>query len=194
MKIVGITGGMGSGKSTACRIFASLGVPVFNSDEEAKRLYDDRIFLAKVVKLFGRKILSRNGRADKKKLAQIVFADHAALKQLNALVHPEVRMRFKTWCRVHKRSAYVIKEAAIMIESGAWKDLDSLILIKSTKELVINRLKSQSKFDKKEVEKRWKEQLTDRERRAYADHVFLNDGTRSLIRQVVKFHQSIKRK
>src|SRR5688572_33347798 len=122
MKTVGITGGIGSGKTTVCKIFELLGVPIFYADEEAKQLYNDAKIKSKVVKLFGDQILTKSREIDKAKLAQLVFSNKTSLVKLNALIHPAVRAKFKAWKKTQKGARYVIEEAAIMIESGAYKE------------------------------------------------------------------------
>lgn len=191
MKVAGITGGIGSGKTTVCRIFELLGVPVYYADAEAKKLYDNAMIRSKVVKLFGKQVLSKDGRIDKKKLAEIVFNDQRSLEQINALIHPEVKRGFLAWIKKQKGAKYVLKEAAIMIESGTYKDLDYLISVESDKSLIMNRIISRDKVTEEEVMKRMNEQLSDKERRKYADAVILNDDKHSLIEQVLRIHKKL---
>ena len=138
--VVGITGGIGSGKTTVCKIFELLGVPVFYADDEAKKLYDNAQIRLKVLKLFGKKILGADKKIDKKKLAEIVFSDKVSLSKLNALIHPQVGKKFNEWKKKQIDKKYVLKEAAIMIESGAYKKVDYLVSVNSSKELKIKRL------------------------------------------------------
>ncbi|MBI4929616.1 MAG: dephospho-CoA kinase [Bacteroidetes bacterium] len=191
MKVIGITGGIGSGKTTVCKIFELFGVPVFYADVEAKKLYDDTKIKSKVIKLFGNKILAKDQTIDKRKLAAIVFNDKPSLEKLNALIHPLVRKKFLDWKKKHKGVKYVIKEAAIMIESGANKELDYLISVSSPKSLRLNRIILRDKVEKLEVEKRIKEQIPDREREKYSDTIIINDSKHSLIEQVLKIHQHL---
>ena len=191
MKLVGITGGIGSGKTTVCRIFELLCVPVFYADDEAKKLYDDAKIRSKVVRLFGRKVLGADKKIDKTKLAEIVFSDKASLSKLNALIHPEVGRRFKAWKKKQKGHMYVIKEAAIMIESGSHKSLDYLISVNSPKDLKIKRLLNRNISDTSEIERRMKEQISDAKRARYSDAIILNDDKNSLIEQVLKLHKKI---
>ncbi len=194
MKIVGITGGIGSGKTTVCKIFRLLGVPVFYADDEAKKLYDDKKIKSKVVKLFGKKVLEKGNKIDKKKLAEIVFSDKKLLVKLNGIIHPEVRKRFIAWTKKQKGNKYVIKEAAIMIESGANKDLNYLVSINSPKDLRINRILNKNIMNIAAINKRLKEQMSDREREKYSDAVIYNDDTHSLIEQVLKLHTKLSGK
>lgn len=194
MKVVGITGGIGSGKSTVCKLFELLGVPVFYSDDEAKKLYDDAKVRARVVRLFGKKVLQKGGRIDKAKLAGIVFSDKDLLMQLNGIIHPEVGKRFNAWNKKQKGAKMVLKEAAIMIESGAYKELDYLVSIISTKELKIKRLTGSRNLSISEIERRMNEQISDKEREKYSDAVIVNDEKHSLIEQVLKLHKKLTAK
>jgi dephospho-CoA kinase len=125
MIIVGLTGGIGSGKSTVCKIFEVLGIPVFYADDESKKI----LFLPNVSKevmlAFGNKVVT-NSRLDKKKLGTVVFSSVENLTVLNQILHPKVAQRFKEWSSV-QRSKYVIKEAAILFESGSYKSCDFVI-------------------------------------------------------------------
>ena len=191
MKVVGITGGIGSGKTTVCKLFELLGVPVFYADDEAKKLYDDAKIRSKVVKLFGKKILEKANKIDKKKLAGIVFSDKALLAKLNAIIHPEVGRKFEAWKKRQKGSKMVVREAAIMIESKTHTDLDFLISINSPKELKIKQILESRNMSIEEIEKRMKEQFTDKERDKYSDAVIVNDENHSLIEQVLKLHKKL---
>ena len=194
MKVVGITGGIGSGKTTVCRLFELLSVPVFYADDEAKKLYDEAKIRAGVVKLFGKKVLDKNMRIDKIKLAEIAFSNKTLLGKLNAIIHPEVRKRFIAWLKKQAGAQMVVKEAAIMIESGANNDIDYLISINSPKELKINRILKSRNLSVEEVEKRMGEQLSDKEREKYADAIIVNDEEHSLIEQVLKLHKKLTAK
>lgn len=193
MKVVGITGGIGSGKTTVCKIFELLGIPVFYADDEAKKLYNDKKTASKVLKLFGKKILT-NKKIDKKKLAGIVFNDKSSLLKLNAIIHPEVKRKFDVWKKKKKGVRYVIKEAAIMIESGTNNDIDYLVSVISYKQLRINRIKERDKVSDSEVEKRMSQQISDKERVKYSDAIIINDDNHSLIEQVMKIHNDILKK
>ena len=191
MKVLGITGGIGSGKTTVCKIFELLGVPVFYADDEAKQLYDDAKIKSRVLKLFGKKILEKGNKIDKKKISEFVFSDKKLLAKLNAIIHPEVRKRFSAWMKKKNGSKYVIKEAAIMIESGSHKELDYLVSVNSPKVLRIKRIINRSNMPVEEINKRIKEQISDKERAKYSDVIILNDDKHSLIEQVLKLHAKL---
>ncbi len=194
MKVIGITGGIGSGKTTVCKLFELLGVPVFYADDEAKKLYGQARVRTQVVALVGKKVLDKSRKIDKSKLAEIVFSDKAILAKLNSIIHPEVGRQFAAWKKQQKGVQLVIKEAAIMIESGANKDIDYLVSVNSTKELKINRLLRRNYSILTDIEKRMNEQMSDSEREKYSDAVILNDEKHSLIEQVLELHKKLTRK
>ena len=194
MKVVGITGGIGSGKTTVCKIFELLGIPVFYADEEAKKLYEDKKIIFRVVKLFGKKILVSAKEVDKKKLADVVFSNKASLAKLNAIIHPEVKRKFEMWKNKQKHVGYIVKEAAIMIESGSHKDIDYLVSVIADKSLRINRIITRDKITKSDIEKRITEQISDKERAKYSNAIIVNDGNHSLIDQVLKIHHLLLKK
>lgn len=194
MKVMGITGGMGSGKTTVCKIFEALGIPVFYADEEAKKLYDEAKIISAVTKEFGKNILDSKKKVNKKKLAEIVFNNKKALLKLNAIIHPLTMRRFDAWKRKQKGAGYVIKEAAIMVESGTHVDVDFLVSVNADKSLRIKRIMNRDKVRRQEVEIRMEKQLTDQERNNYADAVIINDGSHSLIEQVMQIHNRMLEK
>ena len=191
MKVIGVTGGIGSGKTTVCKIFELLGIPVFYADAEAKKLYDDATIKSKVVKLFGKKIIGKDRKVNKMKLASIVFNDKSSLARINSLIHPAVKKKFHQWKNRQKGVKYVIEEAAIMIESGVYKEVDYLISINSPKLLKINRVIESYKLNIHEVKKRIQEQISDKKREKYADIIIVNDGKYSLIEQVLRIHEKL---
>jgi len=191
MKILGITGGIGSGKTTVCHLFELLGVPVFYADDEAKKLYTDSKIKARVVRLFGKKVQDKYREIDTKSLAEIVFSDKQLLAKLNGIIHPEVSRRFNAWKKRQNGHKIVIREAAIMVESGSYHDLDYLVSVNSTKNLKINRLLQRGNLNMEAIEQRMKGQLSDEERKKYSDAVIVNDEKHSLIEQVVKLHKKL---
>ena len=194
MKVIGVTGGIGSGKTTVCKIFELLGIPVFYADDEAKKLYDDKKIVSKVVQRLGKTILGLDKKIDKKKTAALVFNSKPALAQLNAIIHPEVKRKFDDWKKKQKAAKYLIKEAAIMIESGSNNNIDYLVSVIANKELRISRIINRDKVIGIEVEKRINEQISDKERLKYSDAIISNDGNQSLIKQVLKIHTELLRK
>jgi dephospho-CoA kinase len=191
MKVVGITGGIGSGKTTVCKIFKALGIPVFYADDEAKKLYDDPKIISAVIREFGMKILNSKKKVNKKKLARIIFNDNKALAKINAIIHPATIRRFEAWKKKQKEANYVIKEAAIMIESGTHQNVDFLISINANNSLRMRRIMKRDGAKPHEVKMRMKNQLSDKERNKYADAIIVNDGNHSLIEQIMQIHNLI---
>jgi dephospho-CoA kinase len=190
---VGITGGIGSGKSVVCEIFKLLGVPVFNSDTEARNLLEEDAGVVEGVKsLFGDQVYTAKGKADRRQIAAVVFADKGKLAALNALVHPAVARRFEDWVSVHASADYVLKEAAILIESGAYKELDAIILVCAPDEVRFSRAAKRDGITEEEVRQRSQNQLSQDELRRYAGYFVQNDGLEMLIPQVVALHSLFK--
>jgi dephospho-CoA kinase len=150
---VGVTGGIGSGKTTVCKIFECLGVPVFRADEEGRRLLtEDKDTQKKVIELFGRDILTAD-KLDRKKIAAVVFNDSEKLKQLNNIIHPAVRSAFNNWV-AQQDAEIIIEEVAILFESGANKGLDSVIVVTAPEKTRIQRAMSRDNLVEAEVRKR----------------------------------------
>ena len=187
---VGVTGGIGSGKSSVCKILECLGVPVFRADDEGRRLLrEDTEIQQKVVGLFGDSILV-NGRLDRKKIAAIVFSDEKKLVQLNSVIHPAVRNSFLNW--VDKQNAgIIIEEAAILFESGAYKNLDTVIVVTAPEKLRIERVMKRDNTTEQEVRVRMKNQISEEERVKRANHVIVNDGSTMLIPAVLELYKSL---
>tara|TARA_B100001115_G_scaffold177495_1_gene165863 strand:- start:432 stop:1016 length:585 start_codon:yes stop_codon:yes gene_type:complete len=182
---VGITGGIGSGKSTVSRFFSELGVPVYNSDKRAKFLmqHDDSIII-KIKKEFGDNSYLNN-QLNRSYIAEIVFKNELKLKQLNAIVHPVVRTDFNNWLSQNSNANFVIKEAAIMIESGAYKDLDKLIVVNANREHKIKWIKKRDHLLLEDIENRIQNQLSDEIRNQYADFIIENSSSKKELKQQV---------
>ncbi len=191
MKIVGITGGIGSGKTTVCKIFSQLSVPIFYADEEAKKiLFEDKRIGEKVLKILGKEILS-DGKLDKQKIADVVFADNKKLSKLNSIVHPVVQKIFLAWCKINKSQKYVLKEAAILFESGSYKDCDFVITVTAPENIRVKRVMARDKVSDKEIRQRMKNQWSDKEKTKRSDFIINNDGKLLLIPQVLNIHKKI---
>ena len=182
---VGITGGIGSGKSTVTRFFSELGVPVYDSDQRAKSLmqHNDSI-ITKIKKEFGDNSYQNNA-LNRSHLAEIVFKNELKLKQLNAIVHPVVRTDFYNWLSQNSDAKFVIKEAAIMIESGAYKDLDKLIVVNANREQKIKWIKKRDHLLLEDIENRIQNQLSDKIRNQYADFIIENNSSKKELKQQV---------
>jgi dephospho-CoA kinase len=187
---LGITGGIGSGKTTVCRIFETLGIPVYYADERAKWLMiNDPELVANIKKLLGEDAYFDDGRLNRKYIAGIVFSNEEKLAQLNALVHPAVGKDGEQWHAEQKNVPYTLKEAAILFESKSHLLLDKVINVSAPMELRIARVMVRDGVDRSTVEARIKEQMSEEERIERSDYVIYNDGSRSLVEQVVQLHR-----
>lgn len=186
---VGITGGIGSGKSTIATVFIKLGIPVFFSDIEATKIISsDSKAGKKIVREFGKEILV-NEKIDRKKLAKIVFSNREKLVLLNSIVHPAVREYFIKWEKKQKNIPYIIQEAAILIETGIYKNLDFIILVTAPEDLKIKRVMQRDLISKNEVLARIQAQWSDRQKKKFADAVIVNDEKKLVLPQVLKIHK-----
>ena len=185
---VGLTGGIGSGKTIVCKIFEILGVPVYDADFRAKIMMSTHPeIIAGLSELFGNEILN-DGRPDREKIASIVFYDRNALNLINSLIHPYVRKDFDLWSRSKLDSAYVIEEAAILFETGAYQLLDFTIAVTAPDDLRISRVVERDHVERKDVLARIANQMDEEDKIRMADAVIINDNTKLVIPQVVELH------
>jgi dephospho-CoA kinase len=186
---IGITGGIGSGKTTVCKIFEKLGTPVYYADNEAaKILSDNKTVQQKVISLLGN-IIVENGAINRKKIAEIVFSDSTKLNSLNEIIHPEVKKHSAIWMKMHASKPYIIKESAIVFENNLQNEFDCIILVTAPKELKIKRIKERDNSTTEEIEKRIKNQLSDEEKIKLADYVIANDEKLLLTPQIIELHK-----
>lgn len=190
---IGVTGGIGTGKSTVCKIFESIGIPIYNADDRAKNIMIDNPEVKKrIVDLLGEESYFENGQLNRTFIAKVVFSDADKLKILNSIVHPAVREDGEKWHHSQIGSPYTIKEAALMIESGNYKTLDRLILVTAPDELRIKRVMDRDNASKIEVLSRIEKQMPEADKKAFADFIINNDGSESLVKQVYAIHQMLK--
>lgn len=185
----GLTGNIGSGKSTVARIFQALGVPVFNADLEAKNLYREKEVLQEVTNAFGNSVIDDKGELDKARLAAIIFSDKEKLKQINAIIHPKVRRKYYNWLGRNSNVPYTLQEAAIMIESGLYKQMDKIIVVTAPQHERLQRISSRDGFDKEEILKRMENQYSESMLRSYASFVVENHDHHLVIPQVLEIHK-----
>lgn len=191
MKTIGITGGIGSGKSTVAKIFVSMGYPVYNSDVRAKNILNvNPKVVSEISNLFGKGIYN-NRKIDRKKLARIVFEDNEKLAKLNAIVHPAVGEDFETW-KANQTTSFVLKESAILFETGIYKNLDSIILVTSPIQTRIERVQNRDNSTKEEVESRIKNQWLDEKKIPLSNFIIDNSGDTLVIPQVLEIIEKIK--
>ncbi|MEO8087337.1 MAG: dephospho-CoA kinase [Bacteroidota bacterium] len=191
MMVIGITGGIGSGKSIVCTLFQSFGVPVYEADVEAKKMYDLPVVISEVKNAFGEKYFSASGELDRKKFAEFVFNDEAALKKINSIIHPHVKKNFRDWKKLHNESPYVLKEAAILFESGTDKGCDKIITVTAPAALRIQRVLERDKRSKAQIEKIIQKQWSDEEKIKRSDFVIVNDETKLVLPQVLRIHEML---
>lgn len=190
---VGITGGIGSGKTTVCKLFELLGIAVYYSDDEARKILDnDSAVKSELLKLLGPTILNELEQIDRKKIASIVFSDTTKLAALNAIVHPAVANHFEDWCK-KQSSPYILKEAAILFESGTNKQVDRTIVVTAPVELKLSRVMARDKTSEAEVLKRMANQLPDEEKIKLSDFVIQNNEENLLIPQVLLVHEQLRK-
>ncbi len=193
MKQVGLTGGIGSGKTYVSRVFGKLGIPVFNSDVQAKKLMSSNINLINSLKkTFGDEIYNKN-QINRERIRNIIFKDKIALKLINDIVHPFVNQDFNDWTN-KQDSDYVVKEAAILFETGGHKSLDCNILVYSPVNLNIERVMSRDKLAKDKVIEIINSQASFDEVKKKADYIICNDQEDFILPQIIKIHHQILNK
>lgn len=188
---VGITGGIGAGKSIVAKVFEKLGVPVYYADARAKALMVTNENLVNQIKAtFGEDIYKEN-ELDRAKLAQVVFNNTSKLEQLNKLVHPAVKEDFIAWANKHKTAPYVLEEAAILFESGSYKLMDKVITVICPQDIRIKRVMERDGVTREAVLARMANQWKEEEKMALSDFIVQNDGEKLVIPQVLAIHRSI---
>ncbi|MFA6944926.1 MAG: dephospho-CoA kinase [Pedobacter sp.] len=187
---IGVTGGIGSGKTTVCKVFELLGIPVFYADQVAKSImHTDPELKKKLLEAFGKKSYSMNGELNRSYISSIVFNNELELEKLNALVHPAVFKAFDTWIAGNSEAPYVIKEAALLFESDSYKMCDQSVLVISPLASRISRIKARDGISTEEIQSRINRQLSDDQKMKFADHILVNDEQQLLIPQIISLHQ-----
>lgn len=185
---VGITGGIGSGKTYICEKFRAMGIPVYNADERAKFLMENNTeLISKLKENFGEEIYSE-GKLNRKSLADKVFNNTDALALLNSLVHPAVEKDVENWAEANKNQKYLIKEAALLFETGSYKNLDKTILVHAPEDERILRVMKRDKSSKEQVLARIQNQLSDLEKMEHADFIINNNGKNEIDKIVMKLN------
>tara|TARA_B100000401_G_scaffold66324_1_gene39703 strand:+ start:312 stop:905 length:594 start_codon:yes stop_codon:yes gene_type:complete len=186
-KLIGITGGIGAGKSTVSTICKHLGFKVYNSDQRAKEIVsEDSIIKKKLISFFGNNVY-KNGVLDRKFLSDKIFNDKSSLQQINSIIHPAVKKDFNSWVINNSNEKILFKESALLLESGAYKELDKIILIVSDKNLRVSRvLNRDQNRSKKEIESIIDKQIDEVDAIKYADIVIDNNHKKMLLPSVIK--------
>lgn len=189
---IGITGGIGSGKSIVCRIFQILGAPVFEADLVSKHLINTHSEIKKgLINLYGELIYTPEGIIDRKKLAGIIFTDDLQRKKVNHLIHPFVFEEFCSW-KTKQKSAYVIHEAAILFESGLYKNMDFNILVSAPENQRIERVISRDNLTAVQVRERMSKQWSDDKKRELASFEIVNDNKNLIIPLIIKIDKNLR--
>lgn len=188
---VGITGGIGSGKTTVCKIFETLGIPVYYADDRAKALMvEDKNLTSDIKKIFGEEAYSPDGSLNRKHIADIAFHNPLKLKELNAIVHPAVLEDGNRWHVEQKIAPYTLKEAALIFESDSYKHLDKIITVFAPQNVRLERVILRGgNLTKQDIEARMAKQLPEEEKMKRANFIIYNDGEQALIPQVMKIHR-----
>lgn len=188
---VGLTGGIGSGKTLVCSVLEKLGVAVYYADVEARNLMNnDSGLKSQIEEEFGKEAY-RKGTLNREFLAGKVFADAVLLAKMNALVHPAVRMHYSEWVGLQVNVPYVVEEAAILFESGSDQFMDLSVLIYADEELRIQRVMQRDGTDREQVKRRMSMQISEEEKKKRADYMIYNDGREMLLPQIIKLHNRI---
>ena len=190
-KIIGLTGGIGSGKSTVAKYFESLGVPVYIADDEAKKILQTVDTTEEVFSVFGNDVMDGN-IINRKKLSEIVFNDADKLKVLNSIIHPKVKMHFEKWLEMHKNNQFVLKEAAVLFESGSYKNCDYIITVEAPLEIRIQRVIERDHSSREMVLSRIQNQLSEKERISKSDFVIQNISINETKRKVEEILKTLK--
>lgn len=190
--LVGVTGGIGSGKSMVCRILSVLGVPVYYADDRAKALYlEDEKLKAGIIDLFGESSYVK-GQLNRHYLAERVFNDEEELAKMNALVHPAVANDFKKFVQRHPHAGLIVKEAALLFETGSYQSLDKNIVVMASKDLRKRRvLLRDTQRSMEQIESILAKQTSDNKRKKLADFIILNDEVEMLIPQVMTVYNDL---
>ncbi|MDR3235891.1 MAG: dephospho-CoA kinase [Prevotellaceae bacterium] len=190
MITVGLSGGIGSGKTLIAHIFATLGISVFYADEAVKALYDaDTGLRHTLIDLLGGDIY-KDGHLQRKRMASLIFANDTLMQKVNALTHPKVMLQFEQWAQ-QQPSPYVVLEAAILFESGSDKKMDYTIAVTAPEPLRITRAMQRDNATEQEVKNRMKQQWNDEQRNGKANFIIMNDNEQAVLPQVITVHQHI---
>jgi dephospho-CoA kinase len=184
MKKIGLTGGIGVGKTYVSKIFQQMGIPIFNADDQAKKCMVEDANLKTAVQLAFGESMYLKGVLQKEVLAQIVFNNFEALAKLNALVHPVVKQKFEDWC-TQQSASMVIKEAAILFESDAHLGLDAVVCVSAPEKLRIERVQKRDGSSVEQIESRMSKQMPQSEKEELVDFLIVNDQVQLLLPQVL---------
>jgi dephospho-CoA kinase len=189
--IIGLTGGIGSGKTTVAHLFETMGCVTYNSDEKAKLVYYQTNVKEQVIELLGKDAYVSDTEINKEHISKKVFSNTELLHQLNNIIHPAVKTDFTLFQSKLPLGTIIIKESAILFETGIYKDLDKTILVTAPLEVKIERVKKRNATSEEEIKKRISSQWPDEQKTPLANFVIINDGTKALIPQVTAIIQQL---
>jgi len=187
---LGVTGGIGSGKTSVCRVFDTLGVPVFSADREAREIMENDIGIINGINSIARKDLYISGRLNRMELAAIIFNDDILLKKVNSLVHPVVFDHFRLWV-LEQTAPYVIMEAAILFESGGSKIVDKVATVVAPVEQKVERIIRRNELSREQVLERMRNQMDDEARIKLSDYIIHNSENDMIIPAILNIHHDI---
>jgi dephospho-CoA kinase len=188
---VGLTGGIGSGKSLVAEIFTHLGILVFNADDESKKILENDLLIRhQITQWLGPEIYA-SGKPDRRKLAEIIFANPEILSKMNGLIHPRVMDQFVSWCDKNQNNPYVIHEAAILFESGFYKHMNTTILVIAPEKIRLKRVLKRDQSTEESIRRRMENQWTDEQKTLLADFIIQNDGESPLLPRVLEIHNQL---
>ena len=189
---IGITGGIGSGKTTVCQIFEKIGIPVYYADPRARELmYRNKELKLKLKSILGSNSYHKNGRPNRPYIANKIFNNQELLHRVNSLVHPAVHADANQWMKMHKSHPYILYEAALLVENGSFKNMDRNIVVTAPEKLRIQRVMKRDKLSEDDVIERLKNQLPEEQKIKIADFIIVNDGNKTLIPQIINIHNKI---
>ena len=190
--LVGLTGGIGVGKSFCAEIFKWLAVPIYNSDTEAKKIMvEDPEVKTAIIDLCGPKSYTDAGQLDRGHIASIIFSDNRKLAQINAIVHPAVGSHFRKWSTHHKDVRYVMQESALIFETGSYKNFDKVVVVDAPLEVRIQRTMSRDSSTQEQVSERISKQYDQKQKVELADFTIYNDGHQMIIPQILRVHSAL---
>ncbi len=187
----GITGIIGSGKSTVTKIFEILGAKIYNADQEAKRLYHDPDVIQEVASAFGSGILDHNLHVNLKKLSEKVFHNANSIEKINKIIHPRVKAALEKWIKQQEKSSILLYESALLFESGFYQFFDKNIVVAAPEDLCIIRVMKRSGLTVGEIKKRMALQMTNEQKISMADYIIHNDGQSMVLPQVLRLHREL---
>ena len=190
-KIIGLTGGIGTGKTTIAKVFECLDVPVYFSDDRAKELYLLPELKARIISLLGNGAYNDSGSLNREFISSQVFVDSVKLEKLNAIIHPAVKEDFKSWQSKYFKKNFVIKESALLFETGLYKECDHTILVTSPMELRINRIQQRDQKGREEVMRRINAQWPEEKKIPLCSFLIRNDEMDSVIEQVLAIYKEL---